>query len=60
MEKIKGTTTRKPVKTNGITNGIFPSVIITTKNNSISKSVGIYRPDLRRTIHFVWKDATAW
>jgi len=31
------------VKTNGITDEIFSSVIITDGNNSISKSVGIYR-----------------
>jgi hypothetical protein len=36
-------TTRKPEKTNGITDGIFPSVIYTDGNNSVSKSVGIYR-----------------
>jgi hypothetical protein len=36
-------TTRKPEKTNGITYGIFPSVIYTDGNNSVSKSVGIYR-----------------
>jgi len=36
-------TTRKPKKTNGITNRIFPSVIITDGNNSVSKSVGIYQ-----------------
>ena len=36
-------TTRKLEKTNGITDGIFPSVIITDGNNSVSKSVGIYR-----------------
>ena len=36
-------TTRKPEKTNGITDGIFPSVIITDGNNSVSNSVGIYR-----------------
>uniref|UniRef100_A0A3N7HMF9 Uncharacterized protein n=1 Tax=Populus trichocarpa TaxID=3694 RepID=A0A3N7HMF9_POPTR len=53
-------TTRKPAKTNRITDGNISSVIITDGLNSISKSVGIYRPYLRRTIHFVWKDATAW
>jgi len=36
-------TTRKPEKTNGITDEIFLSVIITDENNSISKSVSIYR-----------------
>jgi len=36
-------TTRKPEKSNGITDGIFPSVIYTDGNNSVSKSVGIYR-----------------
>ena len=53
-------TTRKPAKTNRITDGNISSVIITDGLNSISKSVGIYRPYLRRTIHIVWKDATAW
>jgi hypothetical protein len=36
-------TTRKPEKSNGITEGIFSSVIYTDGNNSVSKSVGIYR-----------------
>jgi len=36
-------TTRKPEKNNEITDGIFPSVIYTDGNNSVSKSVGIYR-----------------
>jgi len=36
-------TTRKRKKTNGITDGMFPSVIITDGHNSVSKSVGIYR-----------------
>jgi hypothetical protein len=36
-------TTRKPEKSNGITDGIFPSVIYTDGHNSVSKSVGIYR-----------------
>jgi len=36
-------TTRKPEKTNGITNGMFLSVIITDGHNSVSKSVSIYR-----------------
>jgi len=36
-------TTRKPEKTNRITDRIFPSVIITDGNNFVSKSVGIYR-----------------
>ena len=36
-------TTRKPDKTNGITDGNIPSVIFTDRNNSVSKSVGIYR-----------------
>jgi len=71
-------TSRNPEKTDGI----FPSLIITDGNNSVSKSVGIYqrpssvgemvgiyrwnisvgiyRPFLRRSIQFVWKDATAW
>jgi hypothetical protein len=35
--------TRKPEKSNGITDGIFPSVIYTDGNNSVSKSIGIYR-----------------
>jgi len=60
-------TTRKPVKSNGITDGIFPSVIYTDANNSVSKSVGIYRRNKsvgetvgiyrqfhRRSIQFVW------
>jgi len=67
------TTTRKPEKTNGITDGLFPSVIITDENNNVSTSVGIYRrprsvgetvgiyrPFLRRGIQFVWKYETAW
>lgn len=66
-------TTRKPEKTNGITDGIFPSVIITDRNNSVSKfvgiyrrpkpvckTVGIYRQFRRQGIQFVWKYATAW
>jgi len=66
-------TTRKPEKTNGITDGIFPSVIITDGNNSVLKfvgiyrrhisvgaMVGIYRPFCRRGMQFVWKYATAW
>jgi hypothetical protein len=70
---IRFSTTRKPEKTNRITNGIFPSVIITDGNNSVSKSVdiyrrhkligntvGIYRRFRRRGIQFVWKYATAW
>ena len=36
-------TTRKPEKSNGITDGIFPSVIYTDGHNSVSKSVGRYR-----------------
>jgi len=36
-------TTRKPDKTNGITNGNILSVIFTDGHNSVSKSVGIYR-----------------
>jgi len=36
-------TTRKPEKSNGITDRIFPSVIYTDGNNSISKSIGIHR-----------------
>jgi len=36
-------TTRKLEKTNGITDGNIPSVIITDGHNSISKSVSIYR-----------------
>ena len=36
-------TTRKPEKTNGITNGNIPSVIITDGHNFVSKFVGIYR-----------------
>ena len=66
-------TTRKLEKTNGITDGNILSVVITDGLNSVSKSDGIYRwtnsvgdtvdiyrPYLQRTIHFVWKDATAW
>jgi len=62
-------TTRKPEKTNEITDGTIPSVIITYGHNSISKSVGIYRRTIfvgiyrlfrRRGIQFVWKYATAW
>ena len=37
------TTTRKPEKSNGITDGNIPSVINTDGHNSVSKSVGIYR-----------------
>jgi len=40
---IKTITTKKPEKSNGITDGIFSSVIYTNENNSVSKSVGIYR-----------------
>ena len=36
-------TTRKPEKTNGITNGNILSVIITDGHNFVSKFVGIYR-----------------
>ena len=36
-------TTRKPEKSNRIIDRIFLSVIYTNENNSISKSVGIYR-----------------
>jgi len=57
---VIGFTTKKPEKTNRITNRIFPSVIITDRNNSVSKSVGIYRPFRRWGIQFVWKYATAW
>jgi hypothetical protein len=39
----KSYTTRKPAKTNRITDVIFSSVILTDGNNSISNSVGIYR-----------------
>jgi hypothetical protein len=65
-------TTRKPEKINRITDRIFLSVTITDGNNSVSKSigiyrrprsvgsVGIYRPFLRRGIQFVWKYATTW
>jgi len=66
-------TTRKPAKTNGITHRIFSSVILTDGNNSVSKSVGIYRqiksisnmvgiyqPYHRWPIQFVWKVATVW
>jgi len=41
-------TTRKPEKSNGITDGNIPSVIYTDGHNSVSKSVGIYRRN-----HFV-------
>jgi len=71
--KYRPITTRKPEKTNEITDVNIPSVVITDGLNSVSKFVGIYRrtnsvgdtvgiyqPYLRRTIHFVWKDATAW
>jgi len=37
-----------------------PSVIITDEHNSISKSVGIYRPFRRLGMQFVWKYATTW
>jgi hypothetical protein len=53
-------TTRKPEKTNGITNENILSVIITDGNNSVSTSVGIYRPFCRRGIQFVWKYTMAW
>jgi hypothetical protein len=66
-------TTRKPEKSNGITDGIFLSVIYTDRNNFVSKSVGIYRRIYSvgnsigiywrfrwRRIQFVWKYATAW
>jgi len=36
-------TTRKPEKSNGITDGNIPSVIYTDGHKSVSKSVGIYR-----------------
>ena len=36
-------TTRKPEKTNGITDENIPSVIIIDEHNSVSTSVGIYR-----------------
>jgi len=36
-------TTRKPEKTNRITDGNIPSVIITDGHNSVSNSVGIYQ-----------------
>jgi hypothetical protein len=60
-------TTRKSEKSNGITDGIFPSVIYTDGNNFVSKSVGIYRRNKsvgdtvgiyrqcrRRSIQFIW------
>jgi len=62
-------TTRKPEKTNGITDWTISSVIITDGHNSISKSVGIYRRTIsvgiyrlfrRRGIQFVWKYVTMW
>ena len=49
-------TTRKPEKTNEITDRNIQSVVITNELNSVLKSVGIHR----RTIHFVWEDATTW
>jgi len=39
-------TIRKLAKTNGITDRIFSSVIIADENNSVSKSIGIYRRNL--------------
>jgi hypothetical protein len=39
-------TTRKPEKSNGITDGNIPSVMITDGHNSVSKSVGIYRRNI--------------
>jgi hypothetical protein len=51
-------TTRKSEKTNGITDKIFSSKFFTDGHNSVSKSVGIYRPYHRRTIQFFWKVAT--
>ena len=62
-------TTRKPEKTNEITDEIVPSVIYTDGNNSVSKSVGIYRRNIfvgiyrrcrRRSIQFVWKYEKTW
>ena len=38
-----GLTTRKPEKSNGITDGNIPSVINTDGHNSVSKSIGIYQ-----------------
>jgi len=38
----KTSTTRKPEKTNGITDGNIQSVVITDELNSVSKSDGIY------------------
>jgi hypothetical protein len=57
-------TTRKPEKTNGITDGIFLSVIYTDGNNSVFKSVGIYRRNkpvgiYRQNIPSVYTDGFA-
>jgi len=60
LQKSCWRTTRKPEKTNRIIDGNTPLIVITNELNSVSKYVGIYRPYLRRIIHFVWKDATAW
>jgi len=65
-------TTRKPEKSNGITDGhnsVSKSVGIYRRNHSVGNAVGIYRRNIsvgiyrrfhRRNIHFVWKYATAW
>jgi len=61
--KYRPITTRKPEKTNEITDGlnsVSKSVGIYRRTNSVGDTVGIYQPYLRRTIHFVWKDATTW
>jgi len=47
---IRKFTTRKPEKSNGITDRIFPSIIYTDGNNSVSKSVGTYVGIYRRNI----------
>jgi hypothetical protein len=43
INNIQSIITRKPAKTNGITDEIFSSVILTDGNNSVFNSVGIYR-----------------
>ena len=70
--KYRPITTRKSEKTNGITDGlnsVSKSVGIYRRTNSVgdtvgiyrwNMSVGIYRPYLRRTIHFVRKNAMVW
>ena len=70
--QVNQVTTRKPTKTNGITNGnnfVSNYVGIYRQHNSVgdpvaiywrNNFVGIYQPDRRQPIQFVWKDAMVW